>query len=81
MKVRYAYSQAGTDAVLGLFSNDNIPLPTNYRLHALSFDYALVKHVFLGVTYYRFRQKGIVDPSSSLDDWAGRTRLNLYFIF
>jgi len=81
MKVRYAYSQAETDAVLGLFSNDNIPLPTNYRLHALSFDYALVERVYLGLTHYHFRQKDVVDPSTSLGDWADRTRLNLYFIF
>jgi hypothetical protein len=79
---RYGYSQVETDAVLGMFSNDNIILPTNYELHTFAVDYALMPHTFVGLTHYEFRQ---LDPNPNeilfVDDWASRTRLNLYFTF
>lgn len=79
---RYGYSQAETDAVLGIFSHDNIPLPTNYALHTVAVDYALTDQVFVGLTLYRFRQLDS-QPGTTLssNSWASRTRLNLYFTF
>ncbi len=79
---RYGYAQAETDAVLGMFSNDNIILPTNYELHTFAVDYALMPHTFVGLTHYEFRQLDPVPNEISFyDDWASRTRLNLYFTF
>jgi len=79
---RYGYAQVETDAVLGLFSNDNIPLATNYKLHTVSVDYALAAHTYLGLTQYFFSGLDTVPGRPSLaDDWASRTRLNLYFQF
>ncbi len=81
LQLRYGYSQAETDAVLGLFSNDNIVYPTNYKLHSFSADYALSQHSRVGLTHYQYGRLTL-DPASPLDDnWASRTRLNLYFVF
>ncbi len=79
---RYGYSQVETDAVLGMFSHDNIILPTNYQLHTFTVDYALMDHAFIGLTHYEFRQLDEFAENPLLnDDWASRTRLNLYFTF
>jgi hypothetical protein len=79
---RYGYSRVETDAVLGMFSNDNIVLATNYELHTFAVDYALPGHAFLGLTSY-FYQTLDFDPEQLLNanDWSSRTRLNLYFQF
>jgi len=79
--LRYGYAQAGIDAVLGLYSHDNIIYPTNYRMHTISADYALGDHAFIGFTNYIYKLLD-PDPLSLYDnDWASRTRLNLYFTF
>lgn len=80
-KLRYGYSQAEADAVLGVFSQDNISFGTNYELHTLSVDYALLDRTYLGLTHYRFRQKDAISSTILNTDWADRTRLNLYFSF
>lgn len=79
---RYGYSQVETDAVLGMFSNDNIVYPTNYELHTFSVDYALREHTFVGLTSYLYRHLEW-DAEAALypNDWVSRTRLNLYFTF
>lgn len=80
--LRYGYSSVETDAVLGLFSNDNIALATNYELHTVSIDYELAEHIFLGLTQYFYRSLNAVPPDELLaDEWGSRTRLNLYFQF
>lgn len=80
-KLRYGYSRAETDAILGMFSQDNIEIPTNYELHALSLDYALLEHTFVGLTNYRYRYLDPQPGALFADDWVSRTRLNLYFRF
>ena len=78
--VRYGYAQVETDAVLGLFSNDNIILATNYKLHTLSVDYRISEHTFVGLTEYVFDYLDAPEGSALLNnDWGSRTRLNLYF--
>ena len=82
LKFRYGYAQTATDAVLGLFSHDNIRLATNFRLHTFSIDYALPNNAYLGLTHYLFRQAGDSGITPRIDnDWTSRTRLNLYFVF
>lgn len=79
--LRYGYAEAGADAVLGLYSHDNIVYPTNYRMHTLSADYALSDHAFVGLTNYLYKNLD-PDPLSAYDQhWINRTRLNLYFVF
>ncbi len=79
--LRYGYAQAGTDAVLGLYSHDNIVYPTNYRMHTLSADYALTEHTFIGLTNYFYKRLDADPLSPDGNDWVSRTRLNLYFTF
>ncbi len=80
--LHYGYTQVETDAVLGLFSNDNIPLATNYELHTVSVDYRFSEHGFLGLTEYLYRWLDpVLDGIRLNDDWGSRTRLNLYFQF
>jgi hypothetical protein len=79
---RYGYAHVETDAVLGMFSNDNLIYPTNYELHTFSVDYALQEHTFLGLTSYVYRRLEY-DSNAEMypNDWLSRTRLNLYFTF
>jgi len=79
--VRYGYSQVETDAVLAMFSNDNIIYPTNYQLHTLSIDYVLSEHTFLGLTNYFYRHLHMPPDSAFENDWVSRTRLNFYVTF
>ena len=80
-QIQYGYMQAEKDAILGLFSHDNIVYPTNYKLHTLTINYKLMKRTFIGLTHYRFRR---LDPDleSLFGGGSGsRTRLNLFFSF
>jgi hypothetical protein len=78
----YGYSEAGVDAVLGVFSTDNTDIPTNYVQHTLALDYMLAPNVSLNTTAYRYRPKnglyaGLRDPK----EWLNRVRLNLQVSF
>lgn len=77
LRLNYSYLYAETDAVFAGFSHDNIPLSTNYRLHALNADYVLSTHVILGVRYYKFRP---LDGEHQFN-WRDRVRLELLFPF
>lgn len=81
VQLQLGYMQAETDAVLGLFSHDNIPYATNYRLYALTVAYRWLEHTYVGLTNYRYRRADPIEPSSSGDGWANRVRLNLWFSF
>ena len=81
-RVGYGYSVAEVDAVLAAFSHDNTTIATNYRQHALVFDYAITKDVILDATLYHYRPydaafSGVNDP----DDWLDRLRLNVLVTF
>lgn len=82
MLLHYGYTRAETDAVLGMFSHDNIAYPTNYEMHTVSIDYALQEHTFVGLTSYLSTRLDTDAGGPTLsDDWLSRTRLNLYFTF
>ncbi len=74
----YGYSQAEVDAVLGVFSHDNLGIATNYQSHLLAIDYTLFEQVALNATLYHYKPldaayAGANDPN----DWLDRLRLNL----
>ncbi|HEX7011316.1 MAG TPA: putative porin [Steroidobacteraceae bacterium] len=72
-RVTYGYSVAETEAVLAAFSHDNIALATNYRLHALTFDYVPMPKTLLSAIWYHYKpdeRLGAVDP-----DWIERLRV------
>lgn len=70
----YGYAVTQTDAVFAAFSNDNIPLATNYRLHTVSADYSVTDFIVLNATFYRFRQNHGLNAGAR--DWVNRLRLN-----
>lgn len=76
----YGYSQAETDAVFAAFSHDNTNLPTNYRLHALNFDYVLAESVLFNVNLYHYRPLEKLPATLSMD-WQNRMRFNLIYTF
>ena len=82
LRFGYSYSVVDTDAVFAAFSNDNLGIATNYRLHALSVDYVPLKDTVLNLSYYMYRPKdtafaGLDDPA----DWLNRLRVNMLFNF
>ncbi len=78
----YGFARAEVDAVFAAFSNDNLTIATNYRLHTLSLDYVPLARTQLNLTYYRFR---LLDPALSdggaSTGWLDRLRANLVFSF
>lgn len=72
---RVAYAFAEREAVLGLYSNDNIPLATNYRLWTAAVDFVAWERSLANVTMYLYR----TDTGPS--DWSSRIRLNLLVNF
>jgi Putative porin len=79
-RVTYGYWVAETDAVLAAFSNDNIALATNYRLHALTFDYVPFPRAMLSAIWYRYKRHDAPPPEIG-SDWMERVRLALTFSF
>ena len=53
---KYGYGRCEHEAVLGAFSNDNLPLATNYLSHTLRGSYGLRKDTALSLTWYTFRR-------------------------
>src|SRR3546814_10813827 len=73
----WGYAMAQNDAVLAAFSQDNIGLGTNYRVHALTVDYVPTPKTMLSASWYHYK------PYSSLyageqqhGDWLDRLRLD-----
>lgn len=83
LSVRYGYAQCETDAVLGTFTNDNLPLATNYRNHTLRIGYGLLDDTELSLTWYLFRtlELGAGAPAVEVEDDASRFRLDLMVRF
>jgi hypothetical protein len=75
-RVTYGYSVAETDAVFAAFSHDNIGLGTNYRLHALTFDYVPLPKTLISANWYHYEPYSSVatDPDDA-GDWLDRIRL------
>lgn len=75
----YGYSQTDVDAVLAAFSNDNIGIATNYKLHALTLDYTPMPKTMVSAIWYHYKPNnplyaGLNDPN----DWLNRIRV--YFL-
>lgn len=81
-RITYGYAQTDVDAVLAAFSQDNIAIATNYRMHALTLDYSLNPRTILGGLWYHYKVK---DPefagSFSTEGWYDRFRLYLLVNF
>jgi hypothetical protein len=74
-RMTYGYWVAETDSVLAAFSNDNIALATNYRLHALTFDYVPFPKTLLSAIWYHYQP---LEATPVLgNDWIERIRLAL----
>jgi len=82
LRLSYSFAVAEIDAVFAAFSNDNLPLATNYRLHGLSLDYVLATNGMLNATLYRYRPEDARRlPAGQSMDWRNRLRLNLLLAF
>lgn len=78
MAFHLGYGQAEVDAVFAAFSNDNFGLATNYKAYRLGMDYALMDHIKLNATYYRYTSLDDLYASSiKSGDWRDRIRLNI----
>lgn len=73
-RLTYGYSTAETDSVLAAFSHDNIAIATNYRLHALTFDYVPLPKTMISANWYHYKPydlgAGATDPG-----WIDRVRV------
>ena len=72
----YGYAQTDVDAVLAAFSQDNIGIATNYKLHALTLDYTPMPKTQISAIWYHYKPNdplyaGGNDPG----DWLNRFRL------
>lgn len=75
-RITYGYSVAETDSVLAAFSHDNIGIATNYRLHALTFDYVPLPRTMLSAIWYHYKPDHAVDAGSNdVTDWLDRVRV------
>jgi len=78
----YNYSAAEVDSVLAAFSQDNIDLSTNYRLHSLSLSHVPAPLLRLDLNWYHYRT---LDPAYadtfSSSDWLDRVRLAFMLSF
>lgn len=78
----YGYAEAGVDAILTAFSQDNTNLGSNYLQHTFLVDYVVAPNVTLNATLYRYRAKSaLFTPAFNTRDWANRLRLNLLVSF
>jgi hypothetical protein len=81
-RVAYNYSQVGVDAVFAAFTNDNLALATNYKLHGLDVGFVPVKDVVLNIVYYHYRPlDALYAGTNQPHDWLDRVRLNFLVNF
>lgn len=72
-RITYGYSQAETDAVFAAFSHDNTTIATNYKLHALTFDYVPTPKTQISAIWYHYKPDNALTAID--DDWLERFRL------
>jgi len=78
IKLGYSYLNTQSDAVFAAFSHDNIPLSTDYIMHAASLDYVLRANMILNASLYHYRQR----KAGGLPvDWRDRLRMAILFKF
>jgi len=75
MQFRYGFSEAGTDAVLAAFSNDNTTIATNYRQHTVSAAFHGLEHTVFDLTWYYYRKNRLLTITDR-PDWISRLRLS-----
>jgi hypothetical protein len=82
-ELMYGYARCETDAVLGAYSHDNLPLATNYRSHTLRGAYGVLKDTALSLTWYYFcrLERDPALPGVAYDDYSSRVRLDLMVRF
>lgn len=72
----YGYSQTDVDAVLAAFSNDNIGIATNYKLHALTTEYTPAAKTAIGAIWYHYKpNNSLYAGSNQPGDWLDRVRI------
>lgn len=73
-RVTYGYSVAEAESVLAAFSHDNIALATDYKLHALTFDYVPMPKTLVTAIWYHYK---LYEPlgAAAVDDWIERIRV------
>lgn len=81
-RVSYGHAMAEVDAVLTAFSQDNIGLGSNYRMHSVGVDYVPWQKTTLSAVWYRYRPLSAQytnggDPT----DWLNRFRVALMVSF
>jgi Putative porin len=75
-RVTYGYSIAETDAVFAAFSHDNIGIATNYKLHALTFDYVPYPKTLISAIWSHYAPLQAIDAgANSPGDWLDRLRI------
>jgi hypothetical protein len=77
VELLYGYAECETDAVLGAFSNDNLPLATNYRSHTARASWGVHEATTLSLTAYYFRTLDPEAGANSGPDDGYRTRVRL----
>lgn len=72
----YGYAQTDVDAVMSAFSQDNIGIATNYKLHSLTVDYTPMPKTMISALWYHYKPN---DPAfadaNRPGDWLDRLRL------
>ena len=77
-RISVGHATAGVDAVLAAFSQDNIGIATNYRLHSLGVDYVPWPNTTLSAILYRYRPDAAAYAGSNdPHDWLNRARVSL----
>lgn len=73
-RVTYGYSVAERESVLAAFSHDNTALATDYRLHALTFEYVLLPKTVVSAIWYHYKP---YEPlgTAAVGDWIERIRV------
>lgn len=75
-RLAYNYSEVEVEAVLAAFSQDNIDLSTNYKLHGIGIGYVPADHLRLDLLWYHYRPLDAAYATGvSPNRWLDRIRL------
>lgn len=75
-RLTYGYAQTDVDAVLAAFSNDNIGIATNYKLHSLTVDYTPMPKTMVSAIWYHYKpNSALYAGANQPSDWLDRLRL------
>lgn len=75
-RLTFGHATAQADAVLAAFSQDNIGIATNYRMHALTADFVPMPKTLVSAIWYHYRPYDAIHAGSNAPtDWLDRFRL------